>query len=142
MAIRALIVPIALIGLLIPRSAGQAQTGQTQKGTVCVASRVDDPWWKVAPPEATETRGYKVKIDGTAAAPWPAKKGLTLDGLDLENRHILVVIDGSGKPVESVRFRFSTYSSAKLCMTYDGYQGVQLQEQSRHTPWCKCNVGK
>jgi len=134
---------LAAISLvLVPCSAGQTQGGQSQECTVCVASLSVDPWWKVAPPEAFDTRGYKVKIDDRAPVPWPAKRGLTLDELDLVDRHILVVINGSGKPVESVRFRFPTYKSTNLCMTYEGYQGVQLHEQSRRTPWCKCGQGK
>ncbi|HKW63274.1 MAG TPA: hypothetical protein VJN89_12065 [Candidatus Acidoferrum sp.] len=28
--------------------------------------------------------------------------------------------------------------STDLCMTYDGYQGIGLQEATRRTPWCKC----
>lgn len=44
----------------------------------------------------------------------------------------------SGKPIESVWFAFSGYKSTDLCMTYDGYQGIQLHDATRHTPWCKC----
>lgn len=124
---------IALASVLV--LSGEAQE---RRGAVCVASRADDPWWKVPPPEATNTRGFKVKIDSRPAAPWPAKQGLNLNDLSLEDSHLLVVIDGGGKSVESVRFRFSAYKKGELCMTYDGYQGVQLQETSRHTPWCKC----
>src|SRR5205807_4938811 len=42
----------------------------------------------------------------------------------------------SGKPIESVRFKFAVYKSTDLCMTYDGYQGIGLQETTRRTPWC------
>jgi hypothetical protein len=128
---------ILLVGLLVPCS-----RAQTEKGAVCVASRRDDPWWKVPPPDSIDTRGYKVRIDNRPVVAWPAKQSLKLDDLDLQERHLLVIIDGSGKAVESVRFHFSDYKSADLCMTYDGYQGMQLKEESRHTPWCKCNRSK
>ncbi len=111
---------------------------QEEQGSVCVASRADDPWWKVPPPAATDTQGFKVKIDKRPAAAWPAKHSLSLDDLSLADRHLLVAVDGSGKPVESVWFRFSDYKSKRLCMTYDGYQGMQLQDATRHTPWCRC----
>ena len=111
---------------------------QAAKGSVCVASRADDPWWKVAPPEALDTRGFRVRIDKRPAAPWPGSKGLPLDDLDLDQRHLIVALDRSGKAVESVWFRFSNYKTTNLCMNYDGYQGMQLREQTRHTPWCKC----
>ena len=109
-----------------------------ETGSVCVASRTDDPWWKVAPPDATNTRGFRVKIDKRSAEPWPQRTSLKLDGLDLEDAHLLVILNGTGKLVESVRFKFSTFKSADLCMSYDGYQGMQLQEATKRTPWCKC----
>ena len=127
-----------LAGLALASPLVSFGTAQEAKGSVCVASRADDPWWNVPSPEATDTRGFKVRIDKRPAVAWPAKQGLNLDDLELEGRHLLVVIDGNGKPVESVRFRFSDYRSDHLCMTYDGYQGMQLQEATRHTPWCKC----
>jgi hypothetical protein len=38
-------------------------------------------------------------------------------------RHLLVVLDSSAKPIESAWFKFSDYKSTELCMAYDGYQG-------------------
>ena len=60
-----------------------------------------------------------------------------MDGLDIQERHLLAVLGDQGKPIESFWFRFSDYKSADLCMSYDGYQGIGLQEASR-SPWCKC----
>jgi hypothetical protein len=57
----------------------------------------------------------------------------------MSDRHILVVLGSDGKPIESVKFRFSDYKSTELCMTYDGYQGIGLQEATGRTPWCKCH---
>jgi hypothetical protein len=128
----------ALLICLISRGS----VAQSDRGMVCVASRADDPWWKVSVPEATNTRGFRVRIDNRPALPWPKKESLVLGDLDPNERHLLVAMDGSGKPVESVRFRFSQYKSTDLCMTYDGYQGMQLQEETRHTPWCKCRRTK
>ncbi|MGB7602864.1 MAG: hypothetical protein WBM24_21360 [Candidatus Sulfotelmatobacter sp.] len=59
-------------------------------GSVCVASRADDPWWKVAPPDATKTRGFRVKIDKRPAQPWPQRTSLKLDDLGLGDAHLLV----------------------------------------------------
>lgn len=119
--------------LAVPLLAANPDTG-----SVCVASRADDPWFKVAPPDATNTRGFRVTIDKRPAVPWPQRASLKLDDLDLGDTHLLVVLDGAGKRVESVRFKFSTYRSVHLCMSYDGYQGMQLQEATKRTPWCKC----
>ncbi|MGC1162081.1 MAG: hypothetical protein WA881_08195 [Candidatus Sulfotelmatobacter sp.] len=118
---------------------GQISAADPDSGIVCVASRADDPWWKVAPPEATNARGFSVRIDDGRAVPWPRVKSLKFDNLDLEKPHLLVILDANGKHVESVRFKFSSYKKADLCMSYDGYQGMQLNEASRRTPWCKCH---
>jgi len=117
-----------------------SQTGLAEPGggTVCVASRADDPFrGQVIPPTGeVDFGGLQVKIDKRPAVAWPQRKSLKIDGLDLNERHLLAVIDSHGKPVESLWFRF--YGSVNLCMSYDGYQGVSLLEASRHTPWCKC----
>ncbi len=129
----------ASVGLTIVLLLSGVSAQEPVGGTVCVAARADDPWWKVAPPEATNTRGYGVRIDDRSAVPWPRLKSLKIGDLDLQESHLLVILDVTRKPVESVRFRFSSYKKADLCMSYDGYQGMQLREASRRTPWCKCH---
>lgn len=114
---------------------------QQSKGSVCIAARIDDPFFKepaTLPNGEINSHGLKVRIDRRPAEEWPQRKSLKVDGLDTGERHLLVVLDSSGKPIESVRFKFSDYKSADLCMTYDGYQGIGLQEATRRTPWCKC----
>jgi len=113
---------------------------QNASGTVCVAARADDPFrGQIIPPKGeVSSGGLQVKVDKRPAMPWPQRKSLKLAELDLRSRHLLAVMDVHGKPVESLWFRFSTYRSTNLCMFYDGYQGIGLQETSRHTPWCKC----
>ena len=85
------------------------------------------------------SHGLKVKIDKRPVTAWPERKSLKIEELDTVERHLLVVLDSSGKPIESVRFKFSDYKSSELCMAYDGYQGIGLQESTRRTPWCKCH---
>jgi hypothetical protein len=114
---------------------------QRVTGSVCVAARIDDPFWKESatlPNGAINSHGLKVRVDTRPVEEWPQRKSLKIEGLDTTERHLLVVLDSSGKPIESVRFKFSEYKSTDLCMTYDGYQGIGLQEVSRRTPWCKC----
>jgi hypothetical protein len=118
-------------------------SGASQRGTgnVCVAARIDDPFWKEPATFQNgeiNSHGLKVRVDRRPVEEWPQRKSLKIDGLDTSERHLLVVLDSSGKPIESVRFKFSDYQSTDLCMTYDGYQGIGLQEATRRTPWCKC----
>jgi len=115
---------------------------QQPSGSVCVAARADDPFWKESatlPNGQINSHGLKVKIDKRPVTAWPERKSLKIEELNTGGRHLLVVIDSSGKPIESVRFKFSDYKSTELCMAYDGYQGIGLQEATRRTPWCKCH---
>jgi len=111
-------------------------------GSICVAARIDDPFWKqpaTLPNGQINSQGLRVKVDKRPSTPWPDRKGLKIEGLDTSERHILVVLELDSKPIESLKFRFSDYKSTELCMVYDGYQGLQLQEETRRTPWCKCH---
>jgi hypothetical protein len=125
--------------LLLASICGAAQRGT---GSVCVAARIDDPFWKepaILPNGEINSHGLKVRVDKRRAEDWPQRKSLNIHGLDLSELHLLVVLDSNGKPIQSVRFRFSDYKSTNLCMNYDGYQGIGLQEATRRTPWCKCH---
>jgi hypothetical protein len=131
------LIAVALL-LLVSHFVWAQQPG----GSVCVAARVDDPFWKesaILPNGQINSHGLKVKIDKRPVMAWPERKSLKIEELDTKERHLLVVLDSSGKPIESVRFKFSDYKTAELCLAYDGYQGIGLQEATRRTPWCKCH---
>lgn len=133
--------PIALpLVFLFSQAGAQEAAKEPASGTVCVASRAADPFrGQVIPPTGeVSSGGLRVRVNKRPSVPWPQRESLKIDKLDLSERHLLAVLDASGKPVESLWFRFSEYKSANLCMAYDGYQGVGLQETTRHTPWCKC----
>jgi len=135
-------VKIGFIVVTLILSISHLAPAQEAAGSVCVAARADDPFWKepaTLPNGQINSHGLRVKIDKRPAAAWPDRKSLKIDGLDTSQRHILVVLSSDGKPIESVRFSFSGYKSTELCMAYDGYQGIGLQEATRRTPWCKCH---
>jgi hypothetical protein len=108
---------------------------QTEQASLCVASRAATPYHLQG--NVAGGRDVKLRLDKGLAVEWPQTKSLKLM-MDIDKRYLLAIIDVDGKPWESMWFRFSDYSSNALCMAYDGYQGIQMQEQSRHTPWCKC----
>jgi hypothetical protein len=113
-----------------------------QQGSVCIAARVDDPFFKelpTLPNGQLNTHGLRIKIDDQLAMPWPDRKSLKIADLDTQERHLLVVLDSKGKPIESVRINLARFKTTNICMTYDGYQGIQLDDVTRHTPWCKCH---
>ncbi len=129
-----------LLGLALLAVFCQIATAQAGGGTVCVAARAATPFrGQVIPPTGeVSSGGLRVKIDKRPTVPWPQRNGLKIENLDLSERHLLAVIDSRGKSVESVWFLFSEYKSTDLCMAYDGYQGIGLNEATRRTPWCKC----
>jgi hypothetical protein len=108
-------------------------------GTVCVASRAVTPFrGQVIPPTGeVSSGGLRLKVDKRPSVPWPQRESIKIEGLDLNERHLLAVLDAHGKPIESFWFKFSEYGSADLCMSYDGYQGVGL-DKAKRCPWCKC----
>lgn len=122
-------------------SASVLANAQQETGSVCVAARSDDPFWKESatlPNGKINSHGLKIKVDKRPAEAWPERKSLKIEDLDISQRHVLTVIDSTGRPLESVRLNFSAYKSSASCLSYDGYQGIGIQESSRRTPWCKC----
>lgn len=117
-----------------------AGSAELKTGTICVAARAADPFrGQVIPPTGeVSSNGFQVKVDKRPALPWPQRESLKIEGLDLKERHLLAVVDTHGKPIESLWFRFTTYNSKHLCVFYDGYQGIGLDADGRHRPWCRC----
>lgn len=130
---------ISLIGLMLSFFLSAHSSAEAEYGTVCVASRAATPFrGQVIPPAGeVSSGGLQVKIDKRPAISWPQRESLKIDGLDLKERHLLAIVDAHGKPVESLWFRFSMYKSTRLCLSYDGYQGIGLDDDA-HCPWCKC----
>lgn len=81
-------------------------------------------------------------MDKRPAITWPQRESLKIEGLDLKERHLLAVVVAHGMPIESLWFRFATYDSKRLCMFYEGYQGIGLDADGRHCPWCRCKYTK
>lgn len=77
-----------------------------------------------------------VRVDKGKAVLWPHKDCVKIEGLDTNQRHLLIVIS-DGKPIQSFWFRFADYKSSELCISFDGYQGVQMQAL-KDSWWCKC----
>jgi hypothetical protein len=131
------VVVLGLVVFLLVTGGGRAEP---ETGTICVAARADDPFrGQVIPPTGEiSSHGLQVKVDKRPAIPWPQRQSLKIEGLDLQERHLLAVVDDRGKPIESLWFRFTAYGSKHLCMSYDGYQGIGLAADGRHYPSCRC----
>jgi hypothetical protein len=111
-------------------------SGQSRLGTVCVAPNPAEPPARISPGGEYDPKTLSVKIDSGRLLLWPHAEGVLIANLDLDRRH-LVTLTSRGKIIQSFWFRFSEYRSNDLCVSFDGYQGVQLQDR-KQARWCKC----
>jgi len=114
----------------------QALPAQTRSGTVCIAPNSAEPPTRISPGGSYNPATLMLKIDKRQPIPWPHKESFKIEGLDLKERHLMVLIS-DGKRIQSFWFKFADFKSVDLCVAYDGYQGVQLGE-AKDCPWCKC----
>jgi hypothetical protein len=106
------------------------------RGTVCVAPNSSEPPTRFSPGGYYNPATLTIQVDKREPIKWPHKESVQIGDLDLTERH-LIVLTSDGKRIQSFWFRFSNYSSNELCVDFDGYQGVRLQEK-KASPWCKC----
>jgi len=115
------------------------QARAQQVGTICVAPNSTKPPSVVSPGQYYNPVTLLLRVDQQKAIPWPHDKPVKIE-LTLSERH-LIALTSDGKPLQALRFRFSQYPSAELCMSFDGYQGVQLYDKGtnrRRAKYCGC----
>lgn len=111
-------------------------SAQTESGTVCVIPNSEKPPTRISPGGAYNATTLLLKIDKRPAIHWPHRKISKIEGLDLKERHLVVLLS-DGKQIQSFWFRFAEFKGADhLCISFDGYGGVNLQEAN--PPYCKC----
>jgi hypothetical protein len=111
-------------------------SGQTERGTICVAPNPSEPPTRISPGGDYNPATLRLSVDKGKPIPWPHKDSVKIADLNLAERH-LIILTSDGKRIQSFWFRFSDYKSTDLCVDFDGYQGVRLQER-KYSPWCKC----
>ena len=114
----------------------QILAAQQREGSVCVAPNPLEAPKLASPGGLYNPATLLLKVDKRSAVPWPRKESVRIEGLDPEERHLVVLIS-DGRRIASFWFRFRDFKSGDLCISIDGYQGVQLHE-ARDSPWCKC----
>lgn len=129
-----------LLGCLSFPNSPAAQTtsneGSSKGGSVCVLPNSSEPPTRISPGGEYNPDTLTVRMDKRQSIPWPHKHPVLIDGLDLQERH-LVVLTSDGKRIQSFRFKFSPQDDdGKVCLYFDGYQGVQLGDRKRAL-WCK-----
>jgi hypothetical protein len=126
----------AIVAILIASLFCSALSADSGSGTVCVAPNSEKPPTRISPGGSYNPATLLLQIDKRDAVHWPHKDSIKIDGLSITEQHLVVLIS-DGKRIQSFWFRFADYRTEDLCIAFDGYQGVQLQEAKR-SPWCKC----
>src|ERR1700741_2586702 len=119
---------------------GPALFGQSGRATVCVAPNSPDPPTRTSPGGLYNPVTLSLKIDKNPPIRWPHKDSIKIGDLDVNQRH-LVVLTSDGKKIQYFWLRFSEYKTTDLSISFDGYQGVQLDDR-KSAPWCKCKSRK
>jgi|ERR1700689_794234 len=129
-------------GVLSLPSNSVAQTNPTESsnenGSICVLPNSPEPPTRISPGGEYNPKTLTLRIDKQEPIRWPHKEPVLIDGLDLQTNH-LVVLTSDGKRIHSFRFKFSEDDDAKLCIYFDGYQGVQLGNR-KNADWCRVKV--
>lgn len=108
----------------------------SQSGTICVLPNPPEPPTRYSPGGKYDPDTLTARIDRREAIRWPHKSPLRIGGLALDDRH-LVVLTSDGKRIQSFWFKFADADNGRLCMSFDGYEGVQMGSQ-KDALWCKC----
>ena len=133
---------VLVLALSVPGFARQSSSGspkaatQSEVGTVCVLPNSPDPPAGISPGGEYNPATLTIGIDKQPPVSWPHNRTVKIENLALNERH-LIVLRSDGKRIQSFWFRFSDYKDTKLCVYYDGYQGVQFGDKY-NTFWCKC----
>lgn len=107
-----------------------------QDGTVCLLPNSADRPTRFSPGGEYNPATLTLSIDRAEPIPWPHKHSLRIENLLVNERH-LVVLTSDHKRIQSFWFRFSDFKDVKVCIAFDGYQGVQLASKA-DSYWCKC----
>ena len=126
-------------GILVMSGSSFAQRASTEtntgNGTVCLLPNSSEVPTRISPGGSYNPATLALRIDKRESIPWPHKKPVLIDGLDMRGPH-LVVLTSDGKRIQSFQFKFGEYHDDRLCISYDGYQGVQLGNRT-DALWCK-----
>jgi hypothetical protein len=119
-----------------------AQTNPTESnnenGSICLLPNSPEAPTRISPGGEYNPKTLTLQIDKQEPIRWPHKEPVLIDGLDLQTNH-LVVLTSDGKRIQSFRFKFSEDDDAKLCIYFDGYQGVQIGNR-KNADWCRVKV--
>jgi hypothetical protein len=131
-----ILLSLCAIGHSQQSSASAGATEEHKFGIVCVLPNSPDPPTRFSPGGYYNLETLTIAIDSRSPVRWPHKAPFKIEDIDLKERH-LIVLRSDGKRIQSFHFRFTDYKDRTLCVSYDGYQGVQFGDRYT-TYWCRC----
>lgn len=132
----ALFLPLSVVAQTT--SAAPVPATESNNGSICVLPNSTEPPTRISPGGKYNPDTLTVRVDERQPIPWPHRDPVLIENLDLVQRH-LVVLTSDGKRIHSFRFKFSADDDARLCIYFDGYQGVQLGNK-RSAGWCRAKA--
>ena len=108
---------------------------QSGTGSICVLPNSPDPPTRISPGGMYNPDTLTVRVDRGELIRWPHREPALIEGLNLQDNHLLI-LTSDGKRIQSFRFKFANEDDAKLCISFDGYEGVQLGNR-KTALWCK-----
>jgi hypothetical protein len=135
-AILLAVLSVATVAKEVPSDSNVPPGNQPERGTVCVLLNSSEPPTRISPGGEYNPATLSVRIDKQQPILWPHQKPVRIERLSL-NEHHLVVLTSDGKRIQSFWFQFSDYKDVKLCLYFDGYQGVQSGDKPGAL-WCRC----
>ena len=137
-----LLAALFISGVLSAPSNLVAQTkpveSNNKHGSICVLPNPPERPTRISPGGDYNPKTLTLMIDEHEPIPWPHKEPELIEGLELQAKH-LVALTSEGKRIQSFRFKFSEDDDAKLCIYFNGYQGVQLGNK-KNADWCRVKV--
>jgi len=119
----------------IAAQTASAAGAHTSSGSVCVLPNSAEPPTRISPGGEYNPNTLTVRVDHGRVVNWPHKKPVLIEELDLQSNH-LMVLTSDGQRIQSFRFKFSNDDEGRLCVYFDGYQGVQLGSR-KNADWCR-----
>src|SRR5579864_3748876 len=86
--------------------AAQNEPAEHKTGSICVLPNSPERPMRISPGGEYNPDTLTIRIDNLKSIPWPHKRPVVIDDLDLKERH-LVVLTSDGKRIQSFRFNFS-----------------------------------
>jgi hypothetical protein len=134
----AILLAIFLVGRGVAQSPDNPKPAPHDKetGTICVLPNSPNPPIRISPGGEYNPSTLTIGLDQRPPVAWPHKSKVKIEEIPLVGRH-LITLRSDGKRIQSFWFSFSRYKDTMLCVSYDGYQGVQFGDKY-DTYWCRC----